>query len=85
MVSMDRVHNFIIEPHARQRIVPMAKVIGEALNRLAFIIAAPQRQRGMVAQPRDLTANLGLDAGRESRVIGIGRASKHEVLPDQEP
>ena len=49
-----------------------------------FVVAAPERDRGMRAEPADLIVDLGAHFGEEVRRRGIEIAGEHEVLPDQQ-
>ena len=80
--------------HLRQDILIQFDVIGnqflisvpESIGYKGFnlVVAAPQRQRGMMSQPADIVPELGADAVLKVFAQIIGRTGKHKVLPDQQ-
>jgi hypothetical protein len=58
--------------------------IAHDMDHLHLIVAAPQRQTGVVAQPAHLVGRLVLDLRPQSSVVvGVVNAGECEVLPDQ--
>ena len=80
--------------HLRQDILIQFDVIGnqflipvpESIGYKGFnlVVAAPQRQRGMMPQPADIVPELGADAVLKVFAQIIGCTGKHKVLPDQQ-
>ena len=48
-----------------------------------FVVAAPQRQRGVVAQAAHIFNRLDADVLEEVCIGGVDAAGEHEILPDQ--
>ena len=58
---------------------------GEEMEFLHLVVAAEERQGGMMPQPADVVLRLRDDAGLKGiRQVIVG-AGKHEILPDQKP
>ena len=64
----------------------LAAALGElhVVDPLVLVVAAPQRERGVAAEPRDLRPRLQLDLLGQRR-LRVGRAREHEVLPHEQP
>ena len=79
--GQELVEEFRVVPPAHARRLDRPAVADEPL--LQFVVPAPERDAGVVAQAADLVLRLGADAAEERAVEGgIGRAGEHEVLPD---
>ena len=72
----------VVAPHLLESLGRIAAVPAPVFEALVdFVVAAPQGQRGVVAQAADVVAGLEDYVVEKVRVAGIGRAGKHEVLP----
>src|SRR5579884_3866376 len=74
----------VVVERARHGIVRLIPV-GAVMNPLVFVVAAPERHAGMVAQAAYLVTRLGfylLD--KAARMLWIHGASEHKILPDQD-
>ena len=70
------------EPHVLRAHLLVAV---EPLRRAdALVVAAPERDRRVVAQVLHLVADLAAHAGEEVLVARIGGAGEHEVVPDHD-
>ena len=49
-----------------------------------FVVAAPEREAGVVIEPGDLPAHLGRHVGQEILGGGVKVAGEHEILPDHQ-
>ena len=75
----------VVKEIAGQRVVPPFDRIHKTLHHLLFVVAAPERERRMVAQALDLVRNFGDDVLHKDRIVlGVRGAGEHEVLPDQQ-
>src|SRR5205085_7858218 len=80
----DLGEQLVVVERARHGVVRLIPV-GAVMNPLVFVVAAPQRHAGMVAQTAYLVTRLGfylLD--KAARMLWIHGASKHKILPDQD-
>src|SRR5436853_1869874 len=80
----DLREQFVVVERARNSVVRLVPV-GAVMNPLIFVVAAPERHAGMVAQAAYLVTRLGfylLD--KAARMLWIHGASEHEILPDQD-
>ncbi len=66
----------------RRDVLLQGRPVGPCIpSRLDFVVAAPQSQAGMIAQPVDLFDRFLLHIRAKLRIVRRNGASKHEVLP----
>ena len=83
-----RDHGGLQRMALHQRVLVVLRVglrLGEPLERPdAFVVAAPERDRGVVPETAQLMRKLALHLGEESVVCRIHRAREPVVVPDEE-
>ena len=76
---------FVVVPEAFVHLLGVALCPAPVLESFAYlIVAAPRRQRGMLAQTADVVHQFALHVFQEGTIPRVGGAGEHKVLPDED-
>ena len=78
-------NHLLIHPEVVRDLLPAVDPVAFGDKLLHLVVAAPQRQRGMMAKPAYVVRDLGADVFLKGFCQVIDGTGKHEVLPDQKP